>query len=99
MVRDRNFNSELPCSIASVTAYFEHNWIPGGSLCPEIAQRDTAWAYSQALRLRCLYCLFDNNMAEEKERFLGLEPVQKFLPSVRLKSWNNLVLGHRIGQE
>lgn len=39
---------------------------------------------------------FYYSLLEEKESVMGLEPGAEFLPSIWLKSWNNLVLGHRI---
>lgn len=40
--------------------------------------------------------IFYYSLMEEKESVMGLEPVGEFLPSIWLKSWNNLVHGHRI---
>jgi len=39
---------------------------------------------------------FYYSLLEEKESVMGLEPAGEFLPSIWLKSWNNLVPGHRI---
>jgi len=39
---------------------------------------------------------FNYSLLEEKESVMGLEPGGEFLPSIWLKSWNNLVPGHRI---
>ena len=39
---------------------------------------------------------FNYSLLEEKESVMGFEPEGEFLPSIWLKSWNNLVPGHRI---